>query len=56
MLVATFSCRLPTGNQTAKFNQVIPLIEVSPDALPFFAFPAFLLILTGIALACDKND
>jgi hypothetical protein len=50
------SRQLPTGNQTAKFKQVIPLIKLSPDALPFFAFPASVLISTGIALAGDKND
>jgi hypothetical protein len=50
------SRQLPTGNQTAKFKQLIPLIELCPDALPFFAFPASVLISTGIALACDKND
>jgi hypothetical protein len=50
------SRQLPTRNQTAKFKQVIPLIKLSPDTLPFFAFPASVLISTGIALACDKND
>ena len=52
MLSAT--CQLPTGNQTAKLTQAIPLI--ASDALPFFAFPAPLLTSTGIAPACDKND
>ena len=55
MLSATSGCRLITGTQPAKFKQVMPLRELSPDALPFFVFPASLLISTGIALACDKN-
>ncbi len=55
MLSATFSCRLLAGIQPAILVEGDPPHRIIPDALPFFAFPASLLISTGIALAWDKD-